>query len=241
MRKHRITVKLNWASLNRDVRDKAFRMVRLSKLSVEDETAADKAESELTLTDDDMHMLRRAMTQGLAEVITMCHDYVWSQKHTSDNYIMSGNNATITLMMPFNFNLAGCESLGHAVHAYIVAKALLEWFRYTAPARAAEQQDICAAARSEILTIIHARAKVMRSGESLTVIIGNDTAYDGCTCKSISTDKIEALIAGEEIPDDDETETSADDDSCGCRCKKAADGCCCGKLSDEQIQEILES
>lgn len=171
MKKHRITVLLHWASLNKDVQDKAYRMARLSKLSVEDEAAADKLESEVTLTDEDMSLLRRAMTEGLAEVVTMCREYVWSKSHTSDDSIIQEADVTMLLMMPATFNLAGCESLGHAIHAYIVGKAMLEWFRYTAPKRYEEQAAVCVAARKEIETILHARVRTMRSGESLTVIV----------------------------------------------------------------------
>lgn len=172
MKKHRITITLDWAALNRDVQDKAYRMARLAKLGVESEAAADRLESELSLTDEDTSLLRRAMTQGLAEVVTMCREYVWSRSHVSDNHIIKEDNLKLTLMMPMNFNLAGCESIGHAIHAYIIGKAMLEWFRYTVPARAAEQQEICAVARKEIETIINARVRTMRSGQSLTVIVG---------------------------------------------------------------------
>jgi len=175
MKKHRITITLDWASLNKDVQDKAYRMARLAKLGVEDEAAADKLESELTLTDDDMSLLKRAMTQGLAEVVTMCREYVWNKSHAADNRIIKGDDLTITLMMPANFNLAGCESIGHAIHAYIVGKAMLEWFRYTVPARAAEQQTICDAARKEIETIINARVRALRGGQSIEVIVGDST------------------------------------------------------------------
>lgn len=171
MKKHRITVTLNWDSLNKDVQDKAYRMALLAKLGVEDEAAADKLESELTLTDEDMSLLRRAMTIGLSEVVTMCRKYVWNKSHTSDNYIIKEDNVTLILMMPVNFNLAGCKSIGQAIHAYIVGKAMLEWFRYTVPSRAAEQAELCTAARKEILTIINTRVRSMRSGESLEVIV----------------------------------------------------------------------
>jgi len=172
MKKHRITITLNWASINKDVQDKAYRMARLVKLGVENEAAADKLESELTLTDEDMSLLKRALTQGLAEVVTMCRDYVWSKSHLSDNSIIKEDNVKILLMMPVNFNLAGCESIGHAIHQYIVGKAMLEWFRYTVPTRSAEQAEICVAARKEIETIINARVRSMRQGESLEVIVG---------------------------------------------------------------------
>jgi len=175
LKKHRINITIDWQSLNRDVQDKAYRMARLAKLSVKDANEADKLESELTLTDEDMALLKRAMSQGLAEVVTMCREYVWSKSHTSNDYIIKEDNLTITLMVPLNFNLSGCLSIGHAIHAYIVGKAMTEWFRYTMPSRFAEQQDICAAERKEIETILNARVRAMRSGQSLEVIVGEET------------------------------------------------------------------
>lgn len=174
MKRHRITVKLNWNALNKDVQDKAYRMVRLTKLAVQDESAADKLESELTLTDDDMALLKRAMAQALAEVVTTCREYLWTKKHSSDNSTVGEESITLTLMMPSNWNLAGTESLGQMIHAYLVGKAMLEWFRYTVPQRAQEQDVICQQARKEIATILNARVREMREGESLEVIVGED-------------------------------------------------------------------
>lgn len=174
IRKHKITVNLDWASINKDVQDKAFRMARLAKLGVADTMAGDRVESEITLTEEDMSLLRRAMSQALAEVVTMCAEYVWSTSHTSDNYIMADKTVTLTLMMPMNFNLAGCESLGLMVHAYIVAKALTEWFRYTVPARAAEQQELCQKAEKEIIKIVNARVRVTPGVKAVEIIVGDD-------------------------------------------------------------------
>jgi len=174
LKKHRITIKLRWSSIEKDVEDKAFRMARLAKLGIENEDAADKMESELTLTAEDTSILKRAMAEGLAEVVTMCREYVWSKRHTSDDLTLGESDINIILMMPANFNLAGCLSIGHAIHAYIVAKALQEWFRYTVPGRAEEQAALCVAARREIRTIINARVRTARSGQSLTVLVGDD-------------------------------------------------------------------
>lgn len=173
IRKHKITITLDWASINKDVQDKAFRMARLTKLGVENPTAADILESEISLSEEDMSLLRRAMTQGLAEVITMCNQYVWSTSHISDNYIIDDDTLTITLMMPVNFNLAGCESLGQMIHAYIIAKAMTEWFRYTVPARAQEQQLLCDNARAEIQKILSARVRMTPHVRTVEIIVGD--------------------------------------------------------------------
>lgn len=173
IRKHKITVTLDWASINKDVQDKAFRMARLAKLGVENQTAADILESEISLSEEDMSLLKRAMTQGLAEVVTMCNQYVWSTSHISDNYIIEDNTLTITLMMPVNFNLAGCESYGQMIHAYIIAKAMTEWFRYTVPARAEEQQALCDNARAEIQKILNARVRMTPHVRTVEIIVGD--------------------------------------------------------------------
>ena len=172
-RKHKITVTLYWKSIESDVQNKAYRMARLAKLGVTDAAAADRLESEITLTEDDMVLLRRAMAQGLAEVVTMCGEYVWSTSHLSYNFTVKASNITLILMMPVNFNLAGCESLGQMIHAYIVGKAMTEWFRYTVPSRVAEQESLCAAARAEIMKIIHARVRMARGAQQVEVIVGD--------------------------------------------------------------------
>ena len=89
IKKHKITVRLDWMSINKDVQDKAFRMARLAKLGVENPAAAYRLESEITLNEEDMSLLRRAMSQGLAEVVTMCSQYVWDTSHTSDRAAQS--------------------------------------------------------------------------------------------------------------------------------------------------------
>lgn len=172
IKKHKVQVVLDWASINKDVQDKAYRMARLAKLSIENPIAADKLESEITLNDEDMSLLRRAMTQGLAEIVTMCGEYIWNKSHVSDNYIIDSSNVTLTLMMPLNFNLAGCNSLGQMFHAYIVAKAMTEWYRYTNPTRVQEQQVLCEAARQEIMKIINARVRMLGGVKSVDVIVG---------------------------------------------------------------------
>lgn len=174
IKKHKIIVILDWASLNKDVQDKAYRMARLAKLGVADQVAADRFESEISLGDEDMSLLKRAMAQGLAEVVTMCGEYVWNTSHMSDNYIVKDKNVTLTLMMPVNFNLAGCESLGQMIHAYIVAKAMTEWYRYTVPARVEEQMVLSENARREIQKILGARVRMLTNVKVVEIIVGND-------------------------------------------------------------------
>lgn len=199
IKKHKITVTLDWTSINKDVQDKAYRMAKLAKLGVDNTTAADRLESEITLGDEDMGLLRRAMSQGLAEVVTMCRQYVWNTSHTSDNYILDGKDVTITLMMPINFNLAGCESLGQMIHAYIVAKAMTEWYRYTVPARAAEQQALQDGARNEIRKIISARVRLSGNVKAIEIIVGDDEKPNVTMLYAIDSEHFEEIPPGNRI------------------------------------------
>lgn len=264
MKKHRITVKLSWAALNKDVRDRASRFIRLAKLSLltklstDDDTLADRLESELTLTDDDMPLLRRAMTEGMSEVITLCSDYVRGRSHTSDNYSIGADEITLTLMMPLNFNLAGCESLGNAIHAYMVSKAMLEWLRCADPSRflstsakgtvVSEQQEACALALQEIATIINARVRAIRSGECLLVVTGDGNSC----CEAVSEDSIDGLLDGTEEATTEEATTAEattatdSDSTCDCDCCNCCNSgeneeCCdCEAVSDENIDALLD-
>lgn len=193
IKKHKITVTLDWASLNKDVQDKAYRMARLAKLGVADQAAADKWESEITLGDEDMSLLKRAMAQGLAEVVTLCGEYVWDTSHTSDNYIINDKDVTLTLMMPLNFNLAGCKSLGQMIHAYIVAKAMTEWYRYTVPTRVEEQLLLCENARREIRKILGARVRMLANVRAIEIIIGDDAKPTVTMLYYTDNEKIEEM------------------------------------------------
>lgn len=200
IKKHKIIITLDWASINKDVQDKAYRMARLAKLGVENPAAADKFESEISLTEEDMSLLRRAMTQAFAEIITMANQYVWSTSHISDNYLIQDDNLTIILMMPLNFNLAGTESLGQMIHAYIVAKAMLEWFRYTVPSRAQEQQLLADNAKAEILKILSARVRLLTKARTIELIVGPqkpDTtmlyAFDNELFEEVPTDSTHTI------------------------------------------------
>lgn len=178
MMKHKITVTINWDAINKDINDKAFRMIKLQKLSAPKD--GDVIEGELSLTDDDMAMLRRAMSQALAEVVNICKSYVLSTDHTSNNYNIAAGNITLTLVMPLSWNLAGCYSLGQMMHSYIVSKALCEWFRYTAPDRMKEQAELYMSASKEIKDIINARTRPIAGGQQLDLIVGESTTDEPC-------------------------------------------------------------
>lgn len=169
--RHKITITIDWSSLERDVTDKAARMALLSRLSASSEETGELLESELSLQDSDMDLLKRAMTQAFAEVVTMCREYMWGRSHASDNGIISDDTITLTLMMPPSWNLAGTESIGAMIHAYVVAKAMQEWYRYTAPSRWSEQQAEALLVRSEIGKILRARVRGVSSSKKKVTII----------------------------------------------------------------------
>jgi len=183
LKRHRITITLKWASIFKDITDKAYRMARLTKLGIDLSTESgqsaisQKIEGEISLSDEDMSLLKRAMREGLAEVVTMCDEYVWHKGHVSNDLnVKSDTDVTIVLMMPLNYNLAGNLSIGTQIHAYIVAKALGAWYTYTALTDKQvnglnEQKELMQNARYNILDILAKRVRPVREGEGLTVIV----------------------------------------------------------------------
>lgn len=193
---HKITVKIDWETLWKDVQDKAYRMARLNKLAITDDAAAEKFESEVQLTDSDNDLLRRAMTQGLAEIVTMCRDYLWGDYHGSDNYLVRAGDITLVLMMPSNYNLAvGSEALGQLMHAYMVGKGLLEWFRYTAPSRFAEQQALCEEARNELRKALNSRQRLKANAGEVIIKDGGMSDMPSVESPTVYVEKNQTYIA----------------------------------------------
>lgn len=155
IRKHKITVKIDWRSLESDVQGKVY-----------------KAGKQLGADAEDAALLRRAMTDGVAEVVAMCGKYMWSKQHQSDNYLLDDDTVTITLMMPMNFNLAGCASLGRMMHSYITAKAMTEWSKFFKPDMAEMHQAQQANARAEITRLLGSRVKMMRNVNEMVISVG---------------------------------------------------------------------
>lgn len=169
--KHKITVILNWIALEKDIRDKIYKSAKTARISTKDTVEADTIENIVSLKEEDTYMLKRSMTQSLSDVITMCGRYIWEKEHTADNNLMADGDIDITLMMPLNFNLAGCRSLGQAIHAYITSKTLSEWYRYTLPSKAEEHNALSELAKMEIKKILSARIKLDSTRESKEIII----------------------------------------------------------------------
>lgn len=155
IRKHKITIKIDWPMLENDIKDKAYHLGMRSDNNTEDNA-----------------MIERSVTEGVAEVISMCGKYIWSKNHDSNNYLLDDDTITIVLMMPMNFNLAGCAGLGRMMHAYVTAKALTDWCRYFSPEHVQIQQQVQENARTEIKNILNSRTKVIRGANEIVIVVG---------------------------------------------------------------------
>lgn len=168
MQKHKVTITLKWNSIMRDVKDKTSRISRLIKLGVNDEINSSIYEQELTLTLDDINIIKRAMVEAFSDVVAMCHEYLWHTTHTSDNLTFSDDeDIALTLIMPTNYNLAGNLALGRMMHKYIVASALKVWLNYIATGNAVsyiinETKEDVQQSKVAIINILSQRCKPVR-------------------------------------------------------------------------------
>ena len=79
------------------------------------------------------------------------------------------------------------------IHAYIVAKAMTEWYRYTVPTRVEEQLLLCENARREIRKILGARVRMLANVRAIEIIIGDDAKPTVTMLYYTDNEKIEEM------------------------------------------------
>lgn len=165
MRKHRITITIDMSLLSREVQDKASRLMTIIRSSKNSAETSDITEN----TD----LMSRAISYAASEIMSMCKEYIWSDQHTTSNKMLNSGNIKMILIMPLCFNLAGCTPLGQMMHAYIVARALSEWLRYTSPELMEPQMSICLETSRNITNILNDRVPRYRVGQDVELIVGD--------------------------------------------------------------------
>lgn len=165
MRKHKITINIDMSLLSRDVQDKASRLMKIIRSSKNGAVTSDITE--------DADLISRAISYAVSEIMSMCKEYIWSNQHTTSNKMLNNGNIKMILIMPLSFNLAGCTPLGQMIHAYIVARALSEWLRYTSPELMEPQMSICLDTSRSITNILNDRVPRYRVGQDIELIVGD--------------------------------------------------------------------
>ena len=175
LKKHRITLTIEFESIYRDIYDKTLKLAKLQRLASEDADAGDELEAELQIEpSDDSNLLRGEMTTSLAFIGVMLSPWVWEKGHEADARIIKEEEVTIIMNAPLNFDLALRTPLARLIKTYIVNRTLGAWCQLTNPNRAAEYMTLAQEAEKGIKAIKSKRVRPLRNGTEVHIIVDSD-------------------------------------------------------------------
>lgn len=161
MAKKTISITLYMSELIYDVQNKTYLTGRSRNTGDNHEQVANMQANE---DEENQNQVVRSIGNAYANLKTKLSEYLEDSGSTANNILLSASdNLQINLVMPSNFNPATNDTIGAALHQYIVNSAIGEWFTITNKADAADYLALAAANLAEIREAINKRVRPTRS------------------------------------------------------------------------------
>lgn len=161
MAKKTISITLYMSELIYDVQNKTYLTGRSRNTGDNHEQVANMQANE---DEENQNQIVRSIRNAYANLKTKLSEYIEDSGSTANNILLSASdNLQINLVMPSNFNPATNNTIGAALHQYIVNSAIGEWFTITNKADAADYLTLAAANLAEIREAINKRVRPTRS------------------------------------------------------------------------------
>lgn len=161
MAKKTISITLYMSELIYDVQNKTYLTGRSRNTGDNHEQVANMQANE---DEENQNQIVRSIGNAYANLKTKLSEYIEDSGSTANNILLSASdNLQINLVMPSNFNPATNNTIGAALHQYIVNSAIGEWFTITNKADAADYLALAAANLAEIREAINKRVRPTRS------------------------------------------------------------------------------
>lgn len=161
MAKKTINITLYMSELIYDVQNKTYLTGRSRNTGDNHEQVANMQANE---DEENQNQVVRSIGNAYANLKTKLSEYIEDSGSTANNILLSASdNLQINLVMPSNFNPATNDTIGAALHQYIVNSAIGEWFTITNKADAADYLTLAAANLAEIREAINKRVRPTRS------------------------------------------------------------------------------
>lgn len=161
MAKKTISITLYMSELIYDVQNKTYLTGRSRNTGDNHEQVANMQANE---DEENQNQVVRSIGNAYANLKTKLSEYIEDSGSTANNILLSASdNLQINLVMPSNFNPATNDTIGAALHQYIVNSAIGEWFTITNKADAADYLTLAAANLAEIREAINKRVRPTRS------------------------------------------------------------------------------
>ena len=156
-----ISITLYMSELIYDVQNKTYLTGRSRNTGDNHEQVANMQANE---DEENQNQIVRSIGNAYANLKTKLSEYIEDSGSTANNILLSASdNLQINLVMPSNFNPATNDTIGAALHQYIVNSAIGEWFTITNKADAADYLALAAANLAEIREAINKRVRPTRS------------------------------------------------------------------------------
>lgn len=161
MAKKTITIMAYMSELIYDVQNKTFLTGRSRSTGTNHEEVANMQAND---DDENSNQIARSIGNAFAVLKTKLSEYIEETATTATNKLISTTtNLQITLKMPSNFNQVTSETIGAAIHQYLVNSAIGDWFTITNKNDATDYVTLAAANLEEIREAINKRTRPTRT------------------------------------------------------------------------------
>lgn len=115
--------------------------------------------------DENINQILRSIQSGLSNVRLELGEWIESDGGAAGNTALPDRNSDISLEVhvPGNYNLAMTQPLTDAIHQYLVAYCVAEWFTITNKADAGEYETLAETARQTVSRALSERRRPRRN------------------------------------------------------------------------------
>lgn len=140
--KKTISLKLKMSEIIYDVQNKTY---LTGRSAASGDNHAHVANMQANDDDENAAQVLRSITMASAILSNRLAEFVDAAMSTADNETLNaGDDISITLSMPSNFNSSVAQTIGEAAHQFIVATAVADWFAITAKGETTDYTGVAA-------------------------------------------------------------------------------------------------
>lgn len=149
------------SELTYDVQNKTYLTGRSRKQGDNDEQVANMQAND---DDEDANQVMRTIGNAFARLKMKLSEYIEDNGTTASNKLLDGGqNLTVKLLMPSNYNEGTRDTISAAMHQYIVNTAVAEWFTITNKGDAADYVTLATVNLQELREAINKRVRPKRT------------------------------------------------------------------------------
>lgn len=161
MAKKVIAITLYMSELIYDVQNKTYLTGRSRQTGTNHEEVANMQAND---DDENANQIMRSIGNAFANLKTKLSEYInESGTSTNDKQLSSTGNLTLSLNMPPNYNNASNDTIGTALHQYLVNSAIGDWFTITNKNDASDYITLAAANLEQLREAVNKRMRPTRT------------------------------------------------------------------------------